>query len=112
MIFRHKEEVKGKVVAAMTISNCWNSLEGSQSLEKKGLNLFINHTITGWLIKYFKEVGKIVTFLAALHNLTFKNSSSNMFLTNPEGIKTPSCPAKLSKSLMTDSHLSNLDIAM
>ena len=64
---RAGDAAKGKIVAAMLISICWDCFEGTTSLEKKGINLMLNRHLANCLTQSIKEVTKprklIVHFL-------------------------------------------------
>ena len=52
----HGEKAKDKLVAAMTVSVCWDPFNSCESLEKTGLNLLLNRHLANCLINSIKEV--------------------------------------------------------
>lgn len=52
----HGQDVKGKIVAAMLVSICWDCFKGTESLEKQGLNRLLNRHLASCLVHSIKEV--------------------------------------------------------
>ena len=80
--------VRGKLVAAMLISICWDCFEGTLSLEKKGINLMLNCHLANCLTQSIKEVGDLshlTTFIyVSFFNviaLTFNCFEEHLFVT-------------------------------
>jgi len=51
-----KEAARSKLLAAMLISVCYDTFEGTKSLEKPGLNLLLNRHLATTLVESIKEV--------------------------------------------------------
>ena len=52
----HGDAARDKMVAAMLISVCFDTFEGTKSLETPGLNLLLNRHLATSLVESIKEV--------------------------------------------------------